>query len=67
MLQLCYETKKELKANIGNELDYIETSFFGEEYKSTGTITGCNKKRSWFANVTIEDNKIARVKWVWKF
>ena len=33
MLQLCYETKKELKANIGNELDYIETSMFGEEYK----------------------------------
>ena len=62
MLQLCYETKKELKANIGNELDYIETSMFGEEYKSTGTITGCNKKRSWFANVTIEDNKITRVK-----
>ena len=62
MLQLCYETKKELKANIGKELDYIETSMFGEEYKSTGTITGCNKKRSWFANVTIEDNKITRVK-----
>lgn len=67
MLQLCYETKKELKANIGNELDYIETSMFKEEYKSNGIITGCNKKRSWFANVTIEDNKIARVKWVWKF
>ena len=62
MLQLCYETKKELKANIGNELDYIETSMFGEEYKSTGTITGCNKKRSCFANVTIEYNKITRVK-----
>tara|TARA_R110000850_G_scaffold82462_3_gene177147 strand:- start:1954 stop:2142 length:189 start_codon:yes stop_codon:yes gene_type:complete len=62
MLQLCYETKKDLKSNIGNELDYVETSFFGEEYKSTGTITGCNKKRSWFANVTIEDNKIVGVK-----
>jgi hypothetical protein len=62
MLQLCYETKKELKANIGKELDYIETSMFGEEYKSTGTITGCNKKRSWFANVTIKDNKITMVK-----
>ena len=62
MLQLCYETKKELKANIGNELDYIETSFFGEEYKSNGIITGCNSRRNWFANVTIKDNKIARVK-----
>ena len=62
MLQLCYESKKELRNNIGNYLNYIETSIFGEEYKSTGTITGCNKKRSWFANVTIEDNKITRVK-----
>lgn len=67
MLQLCYETKKELKANIGNELDYVETSMFKEEYKSNGIITGCNSRRNWFANVTIKDNKIARVKWVWKF
>jgi hypothetical protein len=58
MLQLLYETKKELKENVGKELEYIETSFFGEEYKSTGTITGCNKKRSWFANVVMQDNKI---------
>tara|TARA_R110000765_G_scaffold409124_1_gene507220 strand:- start:577 stop:765 length:189 start_codon:yes stop_codon:yes gene_type:complete len=62
MIQLLYETKKELKNNIGNELDYIETSIFGAEYKSNGTITGCNKKRSWFANVIIEDNKIVKVK-----
>ena len=33
MIQLLYETKKELKENVGNELEYIETSFFGEEYK----------------------------------
>jgi hypothetical protein len=62
MLQLLYETKKELKENVGKELEYIETSFFGEEYKSTGTITGCNKKRSWFANVVMQDNKIIQVK-----
>ena len=62
MIQLLYETKKELRNNIGNELDYIETSMFGEEYKSTGTITGCNKKRSWFANVIMEDDKIIKVK-----
>ena len=62
MIELCYETKKELRNNIGSELDYIETSMFGEEYKSTGTITGCNKKRSWFANVIMEDNKIIKVK-----
>jgi hypothetical protein len=62
MIQLLYETKKELKENVGKELEYIETSFFGEEYKSTGTITGCNKKRSWFANVVMQDNKIIQVK-----
>jgi hypothetical protein len=62
MIQLLYETKKELKENVGNELNYIETSFFGEEYKSTGTITGCNKKRSWFANVIMQDDKIIQVK-----
>ena len=62
MIQLLYETKKELKENVGNELEYIETSFFGEEYKSTGTITCCNKKRSWFANVIMQDDKIIQVK-----
>ena len=62
MIQLLYETKKELKENVGNELEYIETSFFGEEYKSTGTITGCNKKRSWFANVIMQDDKIIKLK-----
>jgi len=62
MIQLLYETKKQLKENVGNELEYIETSFFGEEYKSTGTITGCNKKRSWFANVIMQDDKIVQVK-----
>jgi len=62
MIQLLYETKKELKENVGSELEYIETSFFGEEYKSTGTITGCNKKRSWFANVIMQDDKIIKVK-----
>jgi len=62
MIQLLYETKKELKENVGKELNYIETSFFGEEYKSTGTITGCNKKRSWFANVIMQDDKIIKVK-----
>ena len=58
MIQLLYETKKQLKENVGSELDYIETSMFGAEYKSTGTITGCNKKRSWFANGQIEYEKL---------
>mgnify|MGYP003150185693 FL=1 len=62
MIELCYETKKQLKENIGDILLYNETSIFGQEYKSNGTITGCNKKRSWFANVIMEDDKIVKVK-----
>ena len=62
MLQFNYETKKQLKEKIGTELSYTETSFFGEEYKSTGTLTGCNLKRSWFANVVMQDDKIIKVK-----
>ena len=61
MIQLLYETKKQLKENIGNELDYIETSMFGEEYKSNGTITGCNKKRSCVDNVIMQDDKIIKL------
>ena len=62
MIELCYKTKKDLKNSKGEELNYIETSIFGQEYKSNGTITGCNKKRSWFANVIIENDKILKVK-----
>jgi hypothetical protein len=62
MIELCYETKKQLKENIGDILLYNETSIFGQEYKSNGTITGCNKKRSWFANVIMEHDKIVKVK-----
>ena len=62
MIELCYETKKQLKENIGDILLYNETSIFGQDYKSNGTITGCNKKRSWFANVIMEHDKIVKVK-----
>ena len=61
MIQLCYETKKKLKEAIGQELEYIETSIFGEEYKSTGTIVGCNQSRSFFAKVTLENDIIKKV------
>ena len=62
MIQFNYDTKKELRNNIGKPLEYTETSFFGVEYKENGTLTGCNLKRSWFANVIIKDNKILKVK-----
>ena len=70
MMILNYESKKELKENIGNRLRYTETSFFGEEYKSNGTFAGCNRhwdsrgtgKLEFFAGVTMVDDLISEVK-----
>ena len=63
-----YKSKKEMQENIGNNLDYTETSVFGEEYKSNGTFCGSNrphitgiKGREFFANVTIRNDKIVKV------
>ena len=72
MMILNYETKKELKENIGKPLDYTETSIFGPEYVSNGTFTGCNRphitgyKREFYATVTMENDKIKGVKWLLK-
>lgn len=60
-IQINYSTKKELKNNIGNRLNYIETSFFGDEYKENGTVIGCDVKRKFFAKITIENNIIKKV------
>tara|TARA_B100001250_G_scaffold192791_1_gene165743 strand:- start:189 stop:401 length:213 start_codon:yes stop_codon:yes gene_type:complete len=70
MMILNYESKKELKENIGNRLKYTETSFFGEEYKSNGSFVGCNRPslpegtgtREFFAEVTMVDDLISEVK-----
>tara|TARA_B100001094_G_C17814397_1_gene615403 strand:- start:25 stop:231 length:207 start_codon:yes stop_codon:yes gene_type:complete len=68
MMILNYESKKELKTKIGEELNYTETTFFEPEYKSTGTFAGCNRphmtgyKREFFAEVTMKDDKIVKVK-----
>jgi len=65
-----YESKKELKENIGNQLRYTETSFFGNEYESNGTFIGCNRPslpkgtgtREFFASVTMQNDLIIGVK-----
>ncbi len=70
MMILNYESKKQLKENIGNRLKYTETSFFGEEYKSNGSFAGCNRPslpegtgtREFFAEVTMVDDLISEVK-----
>ena len=75
MMILNYKSKKEMKENIGQPLDYTETSFFGPEYTPDGSFAGCNrpyspeypkfeqrKGREFFAEVTMADNVISAVK-----
>ena len=68
MIIFKYPSKKELKANIGKPLRYIETSLFGTEYTPNGSITGANRPhitglgREFFAVVTMENNLIKGVK-----
>ena len=60
-IQLYYKTKKDLKNNIGSELDYSETNIFKDEYKENGVVIGCDVERKWFAKITIKNNIIERV------
>lgn len=68
MIVFNYPSKKELKANIGKPLRFIETSVFGPEYRENGILTGANrphitgKGREFFANVTMENGLIKAVK-----
>jgi len=64
MMAACYKTKKDLKAAIGERLDYIETSMFGPEYTPNGSfcVVGPSPtSRKWYAQVTMKDGKIAKV------
>ena len=68
MMILHYPTMKKLKQNIGQPLQYTETSFFGAEYLADGTFTGCNRphltgyRREFFASVTMQNGLIKAVK-----
>jgi hypothetical protein len=68
MMIFKYPSKKELKANIGKPLKYIETSLFGPEYRPNGSLTGANRPhitglgREFFAVVTMESGLIKGVK-----
>jgi hypothetical protein len=61
ILSIGYATKKALKASTGKRLRYLETSFFGSEYKPNGTFMVTGKNRSWFAAVTMADGLIYKV------
>ena len=75
MMILNYKSKKQIKESVGKTLDYTETSFFGNEYKSDGTFCGCNrpyspeypkfeqrKGREFFAEITMANDLIRGVK-----
>jgi|TARA_R110002096_G_scaffold28493_3_gene86424 hypothetical protein len=68
MIVFNYPSKKEMKTNIGKPLKYTETSLFGNEYISSGTLVGANRPhitglgREFFAEVTMKNNLIAGVK-----
>lgn len=64
MMAASYNSKKDLKANIGQPLRYIETSVFGPEYRETGKfcVVGPSPyNRKWFAQVTMENGLIKKV------
>lgn len=68
MLVAVYPSKAALKASIGKQLDYMETSLFGPEYKSDGELTVANRPhlsgigREFFATVTMVNGLIEKVK-----
>ena len=69
MMILNYKSKKQIKENIGQPLNYTETSIFGNEYKSNGVLVGSkrpqvtnNEGREFFASITIENDLIKSVK-----
>ena len=63
MIQVFYPSKKALKESVGKSLNYQETSMFGPEFKSEGKfcVADGSPKRSWFAQVTMENGKIKKV------
>lgn len=56
-----YKTKKELKAAIGKRVSFIETSFFGPEFKGAGeyAVVGPSPEdRRWYATVKVDDDGV---------
>lgn len=64
MMGASYKSKKELKAAVGQPLRYVETSFFGLEYKADGkfcVVGPSPTERKWFATVVMQNGLIAKV------
>ncbi len=66
MMGIDAATKKELKTWVGQEFRPEETSVFGPEYTGDGVyvVVGPDayRKRNYFAEVTVKDGKIIKVK-----
>ena len=59
-----FKHKKDLKAAVGKEPSFIETSLFGTEFHGDGeyTVVGPSpEKRVWYATITVTDGLIAKV------
>jgi hypothetical protein len=64
MLVANYPYKKDLKNQIGKQLNYTETSMFGPEYKPNGSFCVVGPRateRKWYAKVTMENGLIKKV------
>jgi hypothetical protein len=68
MLLMGYKTKKELRESVGDLLDYMETSMFGDEYLNDGSFLAAHRPavtklpgREFFAKITMVNGLIAKV------
>ena len=67
MMIVNYDSKKDLKASIGEPLRYSETSLFGPEYTPNGTLTVARRPhlqgggREFFARVIMKNGLIHKV------
>lgn len=61
-----YKTKKQLRESVGQQLQYVETSMFGSEFKPNGNnvVVGPDayNGRGWYADVTCSNGVITKVK-----
>jgi len=67
-LCVAYESKKALKAAVGQRLVYVETGCYGPEYRKDGLLTVAGRphvcrtvKKEFFAQVVMKDGVIAKV------
>jgi hypothetical protein len=65
MIAARYKTKKDLKAAVGKELRYTETSMFSAEFVANGknyVVGPSPQERKWYAEVWCENGIITKVK-----